>query len=291
MIHFRLLLVALVAGAVAPAALTTEALCATENGSAVLVVDTGGREYELCVELNDDEVSGIELVQLAHQQHGLDYQLGYGGQAVCQLANIPEPNPPEECFEQGEPFWGYWRDQGSGWQWSGTGAGSTLVSEGDVEGWAFGEGNNGDSHPTPPSADYEEVCPAATRSGGPGGESGQKDSPGPTSDAGSPGEPASDPGPSRAHRAEDGGGERGHALKTEGGAGGSGRHRLDSAPEPSEFGDSLDQPASPASSLPASATSSAERDEGFPLAGILAVMVTLAMGAAAAFLLLRSRSG
>ena len=273
-----------------PVAAFTEAACAGEHGSAVLVVDTGGGEYEMCVELNDDAVTGIELIRLAEKQHGLDYALGYGGQAVCQLANVPEPNPPDECFEQGEPFWGYWRDQGSGWQWSGTGAGSTLVADGDVEGWAFGEGNNGESHPAPPPTDHADVCIAERRSGDSPQGSGGGGSEGPAPADESADAPTDRDGSPSEDRVG-GDGERPRASTPAGDDNGRPGQRLDAAPDPSQSDDSLEPLLSPAPPLPATATSAADRREGFPIAGILAVAVTVAMGGAAAFMLIRSRPG
>jgi hypothetical protein len=78
---------------------------------------------------------------------------------VCKLVGIG--NDEEECFHGGEPFWGYWRQNSSGgWTWSGTGAGGATVSDGDVEGWAWGTGNDGGSHQQPPATSHESVCGA-----------------------------------------------------------------------------------------------------------------------------------
>lgn len=128
-------------------------------GSAALVVDTGETSYTYCVALPDDQVSGIELIQLAGAQHGLQYRLGYGGGAVCQLQGVgPEG---QDCFADHPNFWGYWRgDPSGGWTWSGTGAGSTTVEPGDVEGWSWGSGQDGSSHQQPPVTTYSSVCGA-----------------------------------------------------------------------------------------------------------------------------------
>ncbi|MEA2433030.1 MAG: hypothetical protein QOG54_487 [Actinomycetota bacterium] len=138
---------------VAPAA------CAAGD-SAALVVDTADDEYRYCVELPDDSVSGIELIELASEQHGLDYRLGYGGEAVCMLAGVGTEG--DDCFEKYPDYWGYWRGDGDGgWSWSGSGAGSTQVEPGDVEGWSWGTGQDGSSHPQPPSTTYGSVCGVA----------------------------------------------------------------------------------------------------------------------------------
>jgi hypothetical protein len=134
--------------------------CAGEAPRAVLVVDTGSSAHRYCVALPDDSVTGIELVELAGDQHGLAYKLGFGGGAVCMLAGVGPTGG--DCFEDYPDFWGYWRSDGSGgWSWGSTGAGSTTVGDGDVEGWAWGSGDGPDSHPAPPSTPFGSVCEPA----------------------------------------------------------------------------------------------------------------------------------
>jgi hypothetical protein len=148
---------ALSIGTLVPVAGTPGIACADEQPRAVLVVDTGARDLSYCVALDDDTVSGIDLIVLAGRQHGLPYRLGYGGAAVCMLAGVGTSG--DDCFEEYPNFWGYWRGNGSGgWAWSGSGAASTSVSDGDVEGWSWGSGDDGDSHPAPPPTSFGDVC-------------------------------------------------------------------------------------------------------------------------------------
>jgi hypothetical protein len=150
---------ALVAGALAPVTAPPRPACAAESPRAVLVVDTGSSVQRLCVSLPDDAVSGLELVAAAGNQHGLDYAFGYGGQAVCRLRGVGSAT--EECFEDDYPyFWAYWRGNGAGgWTWSSSGPANTVVTDGDVEGWAWGEGTGPGTHPAPPGATFASVCP------------------------------------------------------------------------------------------------------------------------------------
>jgi len=162
-------------GAVGPVVLAPGVACAADSAnSAALVVDTGGSVQEYCVEISGT-VSGLELIKLANKQYGLDYAFGYGGQAVCRLAGAGSSS--NDCLEDDKPyFWGYWRGTGGGgWTWSNSGAGNTSVGPGDVEGWAWGTGMNGGSHPQPPNTDYEDVCTIKDDSGGGGGGGGDKD--------------------------------------------------------------------------------------------------------------------
>lgn len=139
-------------------ALPTEA-CAAGGPHAALVVDTGEAVHNYCVALPDEEVSGLELITLAGEQHGLTYRFGYGGGAVCMLADVGTTS--DDCFERYPDFWGYWRGSEGGWTWSSTGAGNTRVGDGDVEGWSWGSGSDGSSHPRPPQTDFSSVCPVA----------------------------------------------------------------------------------------------------------------------------------
>lgn len=149
----------LLASLLSPAALGANTVCAAEGARAALVVDTGASVQTFCVALPDGETSGLGLVVLANEQHGLAYKLGFGGEAVCMLAGVGPTS--DDCFEEYPNFWGYWRGDGSGgWIWSGTGAGSTVVEDGDVEGWSWGSGSNGDSHPRPPATTFGDVCAA-----------------------------------------------------------------------------------------------------------------------------------
>lgn len=155
----------LLVGALTPVAGPAAPVCAGEGSRAALVVDTGQGVHNFCVALPDDEVSGLELIALAGEQHGLSYRFGHGGAAVCMLAGVGPTG--EDCFEDYPDFWGYWRGSSSGWTWSSSGAGSTSVGNGDVEGWSWGSGNDGNTHPRPPETSFSSVCPA-TRSSGTG---------------------------------------------------------------------------------------------------------------------------
>jgi LPXTG-motif cell wall-anchored protein len=172
--------------------------CAAETAGqahAALVVDTGSRTTTYCVELDAGSVSGLHLIQLAGLQYGLTYRLGFGGQAVCALEGVGPSTG--DCFGDYPDFWGYWHGNGSsGWSWAGTGAASASIREGTVEGWSWGAGASGTSHPAPPAQGFDDVCavastptpkptstpkptptfvpsatPAPTRSGGAGGGS------------------------------------------------------------------------------------------------------------------------
>ena len=103
MIRRALLCASVVAAVAAPVSMPAPA-CAVEGPHAVLVVDTeqAGGQYRYCVALPDSSVSGIELIELAHAQHGLDYRLGYGGEAVCMLTVVGTDG--DDCFAKYPDF-------------------------------------------------------------------------------------------------------------------------------------------------------------------------------------------
>jgi hypothetical protein len=317
--------VALGLGLAVPVVAAPPAFCADEGPRAVLVVDreNGAAPLRMCVGLPDEEVSGIKLIKLANAQYGLQYRLGHGGAAVCQLANVPAGTPPNDCLRQGDPFWGYWRGDGGGWQWSGSGAAATEVRDGDVDGWSFGMGNDGSSHPQPPSTRASDVCRPARNGGGSGpgerdgpgsnrknggsdsrfsGDEGSGDRRGPKG-SGAPGVPAPDaggsddtPGSVPAPGTGEARSEKGMKPRK-----GPAEPRKDGPKErmkmPSSETDGGEAPApidvsSPTpGALPAGATS-AEDDGGvsdFPALGLVALGAAVAMGTAAAVVTAKRR--
>jgi hypothetical protein len=139
---------------------------------AALVVDTGSRTTTYCVALDAGAVSGLHLIQLAGRQYGLDYSLGFGGQAVCRLDGVGPDGG--DCFADYPAFWGYWHGDGAGaWSWAGSGAGSASIGDGDMDGWTWGTGDSGTTHAAPPALALHDVCePAPSPSPPPGGGGG-----------------------------------------------------------------------------------------------------------------------
>jgi hypothetical protein len=152
--------------------------CAATDQRAALVVDTGTRARSYCVALGADDVSGTDLIRLAHAQYGLDYRLGFGGRAVCRLAGVGVDGG--DCFGAFPEYWGYWHgDDSGGWTWANGSAADWTVKPGDVEGWQWGTGQDGTTHAMPPATNEEDVCPPLQPSpsptpgaGGNGGSSG-----------------------------------------------------------------------------------------------------------------------
>jgi hypothetical protein len=278
-----------VVGALAPVAVTPQPACAAESPRAVLVVDTGSSVQRLCVALPDDDVSGLELIAAAGNQHGLDYAFGYGGQGVCRLAGVGSAS--EECFEDDYPnFWGYWRGNGSGgWTWSSTGAGNTAVNDGDVEGWAWGEGTGPQTHPAPPATTFGSACLPETgdRPRPPGGAGGGERDGAAAPARGGDGDPSTSERVSTAV-ATTGDARAGSADKAEKKAGRK-KARKDEGRDPAQPSVRVDPMpvAGPEPDGPAPTTPTA--DSGPPPAGVAALVAALLLAALGAVVLKRRR--
>lgn len=179
-----LVAVCLLGAGLAPVARAAPA-CAAEPPHAALVIDKGGEVLRYCVEFpaGRTSVSGIELIELAGEQHGLSYRFDSFagvGLAVCMLDGL-EP-ADDGCL--GTPYWAYWHGDGSGgWIFATQGAQASTVPDGGVDGWAWG-GSSTRPEPTAP----ESVCPAERSSPSP--------SPTPTPSPSASASPSPKPSPS-----------------------------------------------------------------------------------------------
>jgi hypothetical protein len=139
--------------------------------AALVVVFADGRLREFCVPFREDRISGFEVLR----RSGLDlrYEVHGGGDiTVCRIEGVGADFPREDCFarcknvNQGCVFWGYYRLDPKTKQWTfpTIGAADTVVRDGAVEAWRWGEQGVGGGNP-PPEAAFERICanPVATR--------------------------------------------------------------------------------------------------------------------------------
>lgn len=162
-------LVAAASGGDAPG---TSAAAAGGQNRAVVVVDTGGSVRKACVLFSEASISGLEALRRAGMSPVVQGFAGEGG-AVCALNGVGCPADDSCLTCQAPSYWAYHRaDGGGGYAYSSAGAGSTRVTDGDVEGWRWGTGA------APPLVTVDSVCgaeaPPATAppSGGGSGGSG-----------------------------------------------------------------------------------------------------------------------
>ena len=151
-------LVALLTPVVLPTSVTTPAVAASTNHAGV-VIDTGGASRSYCVTFDQDQIDGIALLRLADQQvGGVDpvFSQTSIGTAVCSLRGTG--CPADDCFCDPNEYWNYANGNGAGgWTRAQRGAQQRTITDGDVDGWAWGaEGA------TPPSTTFDAVCPDTT---------------------------------------------------------------------------------------------------------------------------------
>jgi hypothetical protein len=142
----RLAVVALGLGAAAASAVATPApagpATAQSANQALVVVETGSDRFETYISFTSEPVSGLEALQMAGMSP-VYRSYGSNGLAVCALCGRGCP-ADGSCLTCDEPnYWAYWRDDaggGEGFVYSGSGAGSIRVGDGDIEGWRWGTG-------------------------------------------------------------------------------------------------------------------------------------------------------
>lgn len=257
--------------------------CAATGPHAALVVETGGAVQDFCVALPDDSVSGIELIQLAGQQFGLDYKLGYGGGAVCMLAGVGPTGG--DCFAEYPDFWGYWHGGPEGsWTWAGSGASSSTVTSGDVEGWSWGSGDDGSSHPPPPATRLDAVCAISEPNTGEGdGHARDEDESSPQDDEGVATEPPGREAPRRPGADTE---AQGQSPRNDGGRS-KGKRRAQEPTTPSPTASPIPE-SSP--TLAASSVDAAEEPPGPPIVGLAGLGAAIVLGAAGAVVARRRRA-
>jgi hypothetical protein len=152
-------------GAAAAAALMAAFLSirpahAAIHHAALVIQHASGSVITRCVAFAEDQISGLQLVE----RSGVQYEaqsFGSIGTAMCQLDREPS-TVPTGCFGSG-PYWQYFHRRGGAWQTSAFGASSSVLHDGDMDGWHYAVGAN----QIPGNVAFASVCgapvpPAAT---------------------------------------------------------------------------------------------------------------------------------
>jgi hypothetical protein len=97
-------------------------------------------------------MTGADVLTARFQvQWGQQTPAGNFAGMVVQVNGVPaNPNPHTA-------YWAYFRNSGSGWQYSGSGALSTRPQPGTVEGWRLDSATTS-AHPAPAAATYASIC-------------------------------------------------------------------------------------------------------------------------------------
>ena len=106
-----------------------------------------------CVAFAEAQITGLQLIERARVEYQAQ-QFGSMGSAMCQLDREPS-TVPSGCFGSG-PYWQYFHRQGEGWRASTVGASSSVLHDGDVDGWRYAAGTN----QTPGNVAFAAVCGA-----------------------------------------------------------------------------------------------------------------------------------
>ena len=110
-----------------------------------------------CVSFGEPSLTGAELLMRAGLSVVLDLNSSIGA-GVCKIGN-QGCDRGKSCFCQCEgstcAYWQYFHLQSGAWKYSNLGAGVYQVSDGAVEGWAWG------NNVAPPVMSLDQICAAA----------------------------------------------------------------------------------------------------------------------------------
>lgn len=129
---------------------------AQELNRAGLIVDfSNGTIIASCVEFTEFEITSAEMLR-RDGLHVVTRSTPGIGEDVCKIADVGCDNPGD-CFCEGEDssgnYWSHWYWDAGEWQYAGMGDGSSMVSDGAIEGWVWG-----DESTQPPAIDYDQLC-------------------------------------------------------------------------------------------------------------------------------------
>jgi hypothetical protein len=141
-------------------ALYASNVAANTQRAGVVVQYGNGKVVNRCVEFNEAEITGLDLLE----RTGLDISVDAGnaiGVAVCKIGRdgCNFPNQPCFCQCQGAScvYWSYWNLQNGTWDYSNLGASNRAIHNGDVDGWVWGASVNNSASP-PPDTSFDQVC-------------------------------------------------------------------------------------------------------------------------------------
>lgn len=141
------------------AALVAALLWAHPAGAALhhaglVIQHSSGRLLTRCVAFAEAQITGMQLIERSN----VSYQaqtFGSMGSAICQLDGEPSL-VPSNCFGYG-PYWQYFHWQG-GWRQSMLGASSSMLRDGDIDGWRYADG----AGQAPASVSFAAICSATS---------------------------------------------------------------------------------------------------------------------------------
>lgn len=141
--------------------LWSSALAQQDTNRAGLVIRYGdGRVETYCVAFAEPSITGAELLRRAGVEVIMEYNASMG-EAICKIGGDGCDYPLEPCFCQCQgadcKYWAYYHLQEGTWVYSQVGAGNYQVTNGSVEGWAWGAGEPGQGA-VPPVIPFRQIC-------------------------------------------------------------------------------------------------------------------------------------
>lgn len=120
------------------------------NRVGLVAVHGDGSTITRCIEFNESEISGHDVLQRSGLGIVASHDSGPGA-AVCAIDG--EGCPKGSCLTCDMPnYWSYWHLEGSAWTYSPVGASMYKAHNGDVEGWRWGGGD------PPPVIPFDQIC-------------------------------------------------------------------------------------------------------------------------------------
>ena len=119
--------------------------------AALVVQHSSGSLLTRCVAFAEEQISGLQLIERAGVQYDAQ-SFGSIGTAICQLDREPATSPPG-CFGSGS-YWQYFHRQGGNWQDSASGASSSALRDGAMDGWRYAAG----AKQVPNNVSFASVC-------------------------------------------------------------------------------------------------------------------------------------
>jgi hypothetical protein len=149
----------LIVAVVAVAAVHGHAGAQGPNRAGIVVSFGEGRIESGCIEFDEAEISGEELLRRA----GLAVVASsdWGGGATCMIDDVGCADPSDcwcQCHGSTCRYWAYFTLEDGDWRYSPIGARQRKVHDGDVDGWSWGAGSVGSGAKPAPVA-FEELCP------------------------------------------------------------------------------------------------------------------------------------
>ncbi|NJP06806.1 MAG: hypothetical protein HC837_14925 [Chloroflexaceae bacterium] len=128
-----------------------------QNQAALAVRFSDGTVETECITFSEDEISGADLLERSTLTvETLDSDSF--GTAICKIGN--EGCSADTCFCDPDSFWKYFLRTESAWESSPVGASSRMLTNGDLDGWAWGSSDDSQAQP-PADLTFNDICSAA----------------------------------------------------------------------------------------------------------------------------------